>query len=69
MIFKLNYKVEGGSEKTLATWHEVQDGSVNNVSVDLSSLAGKRVQFILLVESNGGFVGDKALWLNARIKP
>lgn len=67
--FKLNYKVAGESEKTLATWHEVQDGTYNKVSVDLSSLAGQEVQFILIVEANGSSSNDEALWVAPRIEP
>ena len=67
--FILNYKIDGGSEQTLATWHEVQDGTYNKVEVDLSSLAGEEVQFILRVEANGGFANDEALWLAPRIEP
>ncbi len=66
--FKLNYRVDGGAEQTLATWHEVQDGKFNRVQVDLSSLAGKRVQFILLVEANGSPNNDEALWFGPRIE-
>ncbi len=62
VIFKLNYIVQGGTEKTLEDWHEVQEGKVNNVAVDLSSLAGKKVTFILLLESNGSYKQDKAMW-------
>ena len=60
--FKLNYIVEGGTEKTLDKWQEVQDGKVNKISVDLSSLAGKKVTFILLVDANGSYKQDKVLW-------
>lgn len=67
--FKLNYKVDGGAEKTLATWHEVQDGAYTKVRLDLSSLAGQKVQFILLVEANGSSSNDEALWLAPRIGP
>ena len=67
--FKLNYRADGGSEKTLATWHEVQDETFNRVKVDLSSLAGKKVQFILLVEANGSYKNDRALWFGSRIEP
>lgn len=67
--FVLQYKIEGESVKTLATWHEVQDGTYNKVSVDLSSLAGKEVQFILLVEANGSPSNDEALWVAPRIEP
>jgi len=67
--FKLNYKIDGGSEKTLATWHEIQDDTFNKVKVDLSSLAGNKVQFILLVEANGSHLNDRALWFGPRIEP
>lgn len=66
--FKVLYKVDGGAEQTLATWQEVQDGKFNRVKVDLSSLAGKRVQFILLVEANGSSANDEALWFGPRIE-
>lgn len=67
--FKLNYKIDSGSEKTLATWHEVQDDQFNRVEVDLSSLAGETVQFILLVEANGAPDNDRAFWFAPRIEP
>jgi hypothetical protein len=66
--FKLNARVDGGAEQTLATWHEVQDGKYNRVKVDLNSLAGKKVQFILLVEANGSPENDRALWFGPRIE-
>jgi hypothetical protein len=66
--FKVLYRVDGGAEQTLATWHEVQDGKFNRVKVDLSGLAGKRVQFILLVEANGSSADDLALWFGPRIE-
>lgn len=67
--FKLNYRIEGGNEETLATWHEVQDGKFNRVKVDLNSLAGKKVQFILVVDANGSAKNDNALWFGPRIEP
>jgi len=67
--FKLNYKIDGGAENTLATWHEVKDDSFNNVEVDLSGLTGETVQFILLVEANGSPANDTALWVAPRIEP
>ena len=67
--FKLNYKIDGGAEHTLATWHEVQDNNYNRVKVDLSSLAGENIQFILLVDANGSSSNDTALWFGPRIAP
>ncbi len=69
VIFKLNYKIGSGSEQTLATWHEVQDGNFTRAKVDLSSLEGEEVQFILLVMANGSSANDQALWLAPRIEP
>ncbi len=69
VTFKLNYKIDGGAEHTLATWHEVKDGACNRVEVDLSSLAGENVQFILFVEANGTSATDEALWFGPRIIP
>ncbi len=67
--FKLNYKIDGGAEQTLANWREVQDGSINRVKVDLDDLAGEDVQFILLVEANGSSSNDLAFWFGPRIEP
>jgi hypothetical protein len=67
--FKLNYKIDGGAENTLGTWHEVKDDNFNSISVDLSSLTGESVQFILLVEANGSPANDAALWVAPRIEP
>jgi len=67
--FKLNYTIDGGTEKTLATWHEVHDGDFNRVKVDLSTLSGEKVKFILLVEANGSSANDEALWFGPRIEP
>ena len=67
--FKLLARVNGGAEQTLGNWHEVQDRTFTRVEVDLSSLAGKRVQFILLLEANGSPEDDLALWFAPRIEP
>ena len=67
--FKLNYKIDGGAERTLATWHEVQDEDFNRVKVDLDDLGGEDVQFILLVEANGSSANDLAMWFGPRIEP
>lgn len=65
--FQLDYQIGSGSIVTLKTWHEVYDEKFRSVSVDLSSLEGKNVKFILTVFSNGPSDGDRALWLAPRI--
>ncbi len=65
--FQLNYVADGGSEQTLASWNQTYDGSIEKLDVDLSSLAGKSVIFILRVNANGPSNQDWAFWLQPRI--
>jgi len=63
VTFQLNYSVSGGSVKNLGNWAEIYDGKWTEINLDLSSLAGKKVQFILKVKNNGSSVDDRAFWL------
>lgn len=65
--FQLDYQIGGGSIQTLATWHKVYDGEFNLVDVDLSSLAGQSVSFILTVFANGSPAQDRAEWIAPHI--
>lgn len=65
--FQLDYQIGNGSITTLVTWHEIYDEKFAPVSVDLSSLAGKDVRFILTVLSNGSPTNDRAQWLAPKI--
>ncbi|RPJ40404.1 MAG: hypothetical protein EHM21_14730, partial [Chloroflexi bacterium] len=47
--FQLEYQIDNGAIQTLATWNEAYDENFSQVNVDLSSLAGKKVNFILTV--------------------
>jgi hypothetical protein len=69
VIFQLDYQIEDGSIQTLAKWHEVYDEQFRLVTVDLSHLAGKDVNFILTVKANGSSSQDRALWLAPHISP
>lgn len=66
--FLLQYVVEGSSTvNTLGSWIEKYDNMIYKVDVDLSSLAGKKVHFILRVESNGPSTDDQVFWLQPRL--
>ncbi len=65
--FQLDYQIDNGSIKTLGAWNEAFEGLTTTVDVDLSSLAGKNVSFILTVLANGTSDNDRALWLLPRI--
>ena len=51
----------------LREWDETYDGEFRAVEVDLSSLAGSSVEFVLAVQANGAFNEDWAFWLAPRI--
>jgi hypothetical protein len=67
VIFKLNYKIGSGSVKDLGEWHEVFDGSITRVDVDLSDLDGEKVKFILTVTANDDYNDDAAFWLQPHL--
>jgi hypothetical protein len=65
--FQLNYR-EAGVTKSLQEWAESCDGALRQVDVDLSSLAGKTVQFALAISANGSSSQDWAVWVNPEVK-
>jgi len=65
VAFRLDYQVGNDSIKTFwGPFLERYDGHYYSVDVDLSSLAGKDVKFILTLLSAGPATGDRALWVN-----
>jgi hypothetical protein len=67
VIFQLNYRLGDDDLKTLWEQREVYDGNFTRVDVDLSSLDGEEVSFVLSVLSNGSSRDDDAFWLAPRI--
>ena len=65
--FRLDYQVGTDPVKNLGIWDEKLDSKYTTVNVDLSSLAGKQVVFILKVLTLGSPLQDDALWYAARI--
>ena len=64
--FQLNYK-ESGVLKPLGEWTDTCDGVLKDIDVDLSSIAGKNVQFALAVLANGPATQDMAVWVSPRV--
>ncbi len=54
--------------KNLGQWTETCDRSLKDIDVDLSSIAGKNVQFALAVLANGPADDDSAVWVSPRIQ-
>jgi hypothetical protein len=69
IMFMLNYSIDGGADQNLKTWTKTYDSKYVKIDIDLSSLAGKKVQFVLKVLNNdGSSTDDVAFWLNPYIK-
>jgi hypothetical protein len=68
VIFQL-WAQEGGSLDLLQDWRKACDGHLKLVEVDLSSLKGRKVQFVLAVLADGSPEDDLAIWGSPRIEP
>ncbi|HUH97188.1 MAG TPA: NBR1-Ig-like domain-containing protein, partial [Anaerolineales bacterium] len=64
VTFRLDYQIGSGPVYTYWSFREKYDGLYYQANVDLSSLAGQNVRFILTVLSFGPAGGDRALWSN-----
>jgi len=64
--FQLNYR-EAGVLKSLSEWTKSCDGALKAVDVDLTSLSGKTVEFVLAVLANGAATQDTAVWVAPQI--
>jgi hypothetical protein len=64
--FQLNYK-DGGVLKPLGEWTETCDNALRSISVDLTPLAGKAIEFELKVLANGTSNQDVAIWVAPQI--
>ncbi|MEX1248910.1 MAG: NBR1-Ig-like domain-containing protein [Anaerolineales bacterium] len=63
VTFTLSYIKPNGDEVVLGTWDEKFDGLVRDIDIDLSSLAGKDLNFVLTVDTgNNNFAQANAFW-------
>ena len=67
MLVQLNYISDGGPVMNLDSWSQVYDGKLRSIDIDLSSLSGHSVEFVLVVASTGDNTNDWAFWLQPRI--
>jgi hypothetical protein len=66
VTFRLDI-LNNGQIKNLGSWHEVNEGQFYPVDVNLNSLTGETLKFILVVSANGSSKDDEAIWLNPNI--
>jgi hypothetical protein len=67
VLFRVAYQDASGTASDLWGIGEFYDGQYLNLDLDLSFLAGRKVQFILSVSTLGNSEGDRALWVDPRI--
>ncbi len=65
--FQLDYQIDNGPVRIFWSFNEKDEGWYYNVDLDLSSLAGQNVKFILRLGAAGYASGDRALWVGPRI--
>jgi hypothetical protein len=68
VTFELSYTIGDRPLRKLHSWTKVYDRRLRTVSVDLSALRGRDVQFYLTVLNNGDSEDDYAVWLNPSIR-
>jgi len=62
LIFQLNYRANGGSLQSLGQWSMKYADAPKDLDVDVSSLAGSSVEFVLAAMANGSSAQDWAVW-------
>jgi hypothetical protein len=67
VTFRLSYVSENGKQKDLGEWRETFDGDITRIDIDLTDIAGKKVEFVLFVSANGDPADDNAFWLVPQI--
>ena len=67
VVFRLDYQIGDATPKTFWTFGEKYEGQYYQANIDLSSLAGYDVKFILTVMAGSYATGDRALWVAPRI--
>ncbi len=67
VVFELKYLNEAGKLKDIGAWDEAYDGKITRIDLDLSTLADKKVNLVLIVRADGRSKDDAAFWLNPQI--
>ena len=62
ITFRLSYQLENGVVWELGSWQETNNGSVTDINLDLSDLAGQNIRFIFNVEVNSSPQDAHGIW-------
>ena len=66
--FQLDYRTSNGVVSNLGVWREFYDSNTTLIDLDLSSLQGLSVQFILSVNNLGEYQNANAFWFVPHIR-
>ena len=64
VAYRMDYQIGSGPVRTFWTFREKYEGLTYNANLNLNSLAGYDVNFILFISAYGSATGDRALWGN-----
>jgi hypothetical protein len=64
VAYRLDYQIGSGPVRTFWTFREKYEGLTYNANLNLNSLAGYDVTFILFMSAYGSAPGDRAIWGN-----
>jgi hypothetical protein len=67
VTYRLDYRIGSGPVRTFWTFRERYEGQMYAADLNLSSLAGQNVEFILTVDTFGSSADDDVYWIGARI--
>jgi hypothetical protein len=67
VLFRFDYQLADGIVRELWAVEEHYEGNTSTVDIDISSLAGQDVNFVLTVLSLGPASDNRALWVEPRI--
>jgi hypothetical protein len=68
VVFQLKAKLKDGTERSFGEWREIYDSKITRIDLDLSSLNGENISFVLVVYSNGSPFDDAPFWLMPQIR-
>jgi hypothetical protein len=67
VTYQLNYRKDGGDLQSYGQWVMTYTTAPKDLDIDLSSVAGHSVEFVLAVKANGETAQNWAIWFNPRI--
>ncbi|PKO07515.1 MAG: hypothetical protein CVU41_02145 [Chloroflexi bacterium HGW-Chloroflexi-3] len=66
VTISLEARIDGGNPVNLGKWVETYDEKITKIEIDLSSYAGKNVEFILGISNRSNVISD-VFWLAPRV--